>query len=113
MVYQWIVFILLVIGCIFVDERFWKENHHESFQKQPFFLKPSRIRTQPSKLNEQQSSDNQNLIEFDPKEHPHRRFNPLTGEFVLVSPHRTKRPWKGISMINFLFFRNNLFILFL
>jgi len=28
-------------------------------------------------------------------DNPHRRFNILTGEWVLVSPHRTKRPWQG------------------
>jgi len=28
-------------------------------------------------------------------EDPHRRFNILSGEWVLVSPHRTKRPWQG------------------
>jgi len=32
---------------------------------------------------------------FDLKEHPHRRFNPLTREWLIVSPHRTKRPWQG------------------
>ena len=26
---------------------------------------------------------------------PHRRLNALTGEWVLVSPHRTQRPWQG------------------
>ncbi len=26
---------------------------------------------------------------------PHRRLNLLTGEWVLVSPHRAKRPWQG------------------
>jgi UDPglucose--hexose-1-phosphate uridylyltransferase len=30
-----------------------------------------------------------------PPEEPHRRFNPLTREWVLVSPHRTQRPWQG------------------
>ena len=29
------------------------------------------------------------------KEQPHKRYNPLSDEWVLVSPHRTKRPWQG------------------
>jgi UDPglucose--hexose-1-phosphate uridylyltransferase len=32
---------------------------------------------------------------FNWKQDPHRRFNPLTREWVLVSPHRTERPWQG------------------
>jgi UDPglucose--hexose-1-phosphate uridylyltransferase len=32
---------------------------------------------------------------FDWKQDPHRRFNPLTRQWVLVSPHRTQRPWQG------------------
>src|SRR5271170_106770 len=29
------------------------------------------------------------------QQNPHRRFNPLKREWVLVSPNRTQRPWQG------------------
>lgn len=32
---------------------------------------------------------------FDLNEHSHTRQNILTGEWILVSPHRAKRPWNG------------------
>jgi UDPglucose--hexose-1-phosphate uridylyltransferase len=32
---------------------------------------------------------------FDAAKHPHRRFNPLMRQWILVSPHRTLRPWQG------------------
>lgn len=32
---------------------------------------------------------------FNLSNHPHRRYNPLSQEWVLVSPHRTQRPWQG------------------
>lgn len=35
------------------------------------------------------------MISFNPVDHPHQRYNPLTDEWVLVSPHRAKRPWQG------------------
>lgn len=34
-------------------------------------------------------------MNFNFSEHPHRRYNILSGEWILVSPHRAKRPWGG------------------
>ncbi|OOF42084.1 galactose-1-phosphate uridylyltransferase [Rodentibacter rarus] len=32
---------------------------------------------------------------FEPTNHPHRRYNPLIDQWILISPHRAKRPWQG------------------
>jgi UDPglucose--hexose-1-phosphate uridylyltransferase len=32
---------------------------------------------------------------MDQNQRPHRRYNALTGDWILVSPHRTQRPWLG------------------
>jgi UDPglucose--hexose-1-phosphate uridylyltransferase len=37
---------------------------------------------------------------FSVNEHTHRRYNPLSGEWLLISPHRTKRPWQGQQEAN-------------
>ncbi|MBT2619992.1 UDP-glucose--hexose-1-phosphate uridylyltransferase [Chryseobacterium sp. ISL-6] len=34
-------------------------------------------------------------LSFNQKKHPHRRYNPLLGEWILVSPQRASRPWQG------------------
>lgn len=36
-----------------------------------------------------------NKMNFSFEEHPHKRLNILTNDWILVSPHRTKRPWQG------------------
>lgn len=35
------------------------------------------------------------MVSLDPKEHPHRRWNPLLRSYVICSPHRMQRPWQG------------------
>lgn len=35
------------------------------------------------------------MTNFNIEDHPHRRLNPLTNDWILVSPHRAKRPWQG------------------
>ena len=32
---------------------------------------------------------------FNSEDHPQLRLNLLTDEWIIVSPHRTKRPWAG------------------
>ena len=34
-------------------------------------------------------------MDFALSEYPHRRYNPLLDEWILVSPQRTQRPWQG------------------
>lgn len=35
------------------------------------------------------------MSEFDFNNNSHRRYNPLLDSWILVSPHRTQRPWQG------------------
>ena len=35
------------------------------------------------------------MSQFNFEDHSHRRYNPLTGDWLQVSPHRAKRPWQG------------------
>ena len=35
------------------------------------------------------------MEQFSTEDHTHRRYNPLMDEWVMVSPHRSKRPWQG------------------
>src|SRR5208283_1125180 len=35
------------------------------------------------------------MAKFDLTSHPHKRFDPLRRQWILVSPHRTERPWQG------------------
>lgn len=35
------------------------------------------------------------MEQFNFEDHSHRRYNPMTGAWLQVSPHRAKRPWQG------------------
>ncbi|KAI8777383.1 galactose-1-phosphate uridylyltransferase [Biomphalaria glabrata] len=35
------------------------------------------------------------MEDFKSTEHPHLRYNPLRDDWIVVSPHRAKRPWQG------------------
>ena len=35
------------------------------------------------------------MTNFNLEDYSHRRYNPLTAEWIQVSPHRAKRPWQG------------------
>ena len=59
----------------------------------PFTVCPARKRTH--RFRSASHGDIFVIIVFDLGEYSHRRFNALTGEWLVVSPHRTKRPWQG------------------
>jgi UDPglucose--hexose-1-phosphate uridylyltransferase len=40
------------------------------------------------------------MRQFELNKFPHRRKNILTGEWILVSPNRTDRPWQGATSVN-------------
>src|SRR5208283_169430 len=49
----------------------------------------------PRSVQEQASSTSMKAQRSESVKYPHRRKNILTDEWILVSPHRTQRPWQG------------------
>jgi len=73
-------------------------NKPEEEQK-PVDKKEKEEQKSVNKPEEEQKSDNkseeEHKVSFSRTEHPHRRYNPLIDQWLLVSPQRAKRPWKG------------------
>jgi len=88
------------ILCVVRDEAvhdFIDEAQQDYFDRFAITLEPLEVSIGPGArilLDARESPDDaSSVLDFDNA--PHRRLNILTGEWVLVSPHRAKRPWQG------------------